>query len=42
MKQKSTLTIFLGTILVLTLSSAEVAFADYNEDDDEKYEKGRS
>ena len=39
MKQKSILTVFLGTILVLTLSSAEVAFADYNEDDDDKYEQ---
>ena len=39
MKQKSILTIFLGTILVLTLSTSEVAFADYDDNDDDKYER---
>ena len=39
MKQKSIFAFFLGAILVLTLSSAEVAFADYDGDDYEKYER---
>ena len=39
MKQKSIFALFLGAILVLTLSSAEVAFADYDVDDYEKYER---
>ena len=39
MKQKSIIALFLGAVLVLTLSSAEVAFADYDEEYEEEYEK---
>ena len=40
MKQKSIMAFFLGAVLVLTLSSAQVAFADSSNDDydDDKYE----
>ena len=39
MKQKSIMALFLGAVLVLTLSSAQVAFADYDEYDDDEYER---
>lgn len=39
MKQNSIIALFLGAVLVLTLSSAEVAFADYDEEYDEEYEQ---
>ena len=39
MKHKSTIALLLGAVLVLTLSSAEVAFADYDEEYEEEYEK---
>jgi len=42
MKQKSIFALVLGAILILTLSSTETAFADYNEYDDDRdneYEK---
>ena len=39
MKQKSIFTLLLGAVIVLTLSSANVAFAEYDGDDDEKYER---
>ena len=39
MKQKSIMAFFLGAVLVLTLSSAQVAFADSDDDYDDKYER---
>ena len=39
MKQKSIMAFFLGAVLVLTLSSAQVAFADSDNDYDDKYER---
>lgn len=39
MKQKLIMVLFLSAVLVLTLSSAQVAFADYDEEYDEKYER---
>ena len=39
MKQKLIMALFLSAVLVLTLSSAEIAFADYDRDNDDKYEK---
>ena len=39
MKQKSIIVLFIAAVLFLTLSSAEIAFADYDEEYDEKYER---
>ena len=40
MKQKSIMALFLGAVLVLTLSSVQITFADYDDDKyDEKYER---
>jgi len=39
MKQKSIMALFLGAVLVLTLSSAQIAFADYDEEYDDEYER---
>jgi hypothetical protein len=41
MKQKSIIALLLGAVLVLDLSSTEVVFADYDEEDDDEYEKER-
>jgi len=38
MKQKPIIVLFLSAVLVLTLSSAQVAFADYDEEYDEEYD----
>ena len=39
MKQKSIIALFLGAVLVLTLSSADVAFASPDDEYEEEYEK---
>ena len=39
MKSNSIIAFFLGAILVLTLSSAESVFADYDEQYDEQYDE---
>ena len=38
MKQKSIFALVLGAILVLTVSSMDTAFADYNRNDDDRYD----
>ena len=39
MKQKSIIALFLSAVLVITLSSAETAFASYDDKYEEEYEK---
>ena len=39
MKQKSIIALFLGVVLVLTLSSADVAFASPDDEYEKEYEK---
>lgn len=39
MKQKSIIALLLGAVLVLTLSSAESVFADYDEQYDDDYDE---
>ena len=39
MKQKSLIALFLGAILVLTISSTDIAFADYDEEYEEESDR---